>query len=92
MRRLLIVATVALLFYGCAAKPTPIPEQQSSAAKLYRDKCGICHAVPHPKRHTYEQWQHMMAVMERHAKNAGTVLLTEEQKRVLLDYLKRHSR
>ncbi len=91
MRRLLILAMI-LLFHGCTMRPTPIPEPSSTAATLYREKCGICHAVPHPKRHTYEQWQHMMDVMERHARKGGMVLLTEEEKGVILEYLKRHSR
>ncbi len=91
MKRLLIL-TIILLFYGCTMRPTPIPEPDSDTARLYREKCGMCHAVPHPKRHTYEQWQHMLSVMERHAERGGMVLLTDEEKRMLLDYLKRHSR
>ncbi len=91
MKRLLILAII-LLFYGCTMRPTPIPDAQSSAAKLYREKCGMCHAVPHPKRHTFEQWQHMLTVMEKHAEKGSMVLLTDEEKKVLLEYLKKHSR
>jgi hypothetical protein len=87
---LLIMGTVFVA--GCAAgRPTPIPDTGSPAARLYVEKCGPCHSVPHPKRHTFEEWEHIVTVMKERMESKGMSFTPEESKTVLL-YLKEHSR
>lgn len=89
-------ATVTLLatfiLYGCAALPTPLPEGKSTQAKLFAKKCGACHSVPHPKRHTYEQWERMVSIMDMHSEKNEMELLSDKEKEEIMNYLKKHSR
>ncbi|MFQ5464447.1 MAG: c-type cytochrome [Thermodesulfobacteriota bacterium] len=84
---ILVILMVLALTAGCAARQTPIPDPGSADAMLYRAKCGACHVVAHPKRHTYAQWVHLVGRMEKKMPpmNAG-------ERDAILDYLKRHSR
>lgn len=85
---LLIITMVA----GCAGQPTPIPDASTEDAQLYAVKCGTCHSVPHPRRHTYPQWEHMMTVMEKQMEHKKVEPLTGEEKAIIMDYLKKNSR
>jgi hypothetical protein len=89
-KMLLIMSTVFIV--GCAAgRPTPIPDTGSPEARLYAEKCGPCHSVPHPKRHTYAEWEHIIIVMKERMESKGMTFTPEEEK-IVLSYLKKHSR
>lgn len=76
---------------ACATAPTPIPDPQSIGARLYVEKCGVCHSVPHPKRHTFEQWRHMLTLMDKRMEEKLGAPLLAREKTVILEYLKRNS-
>jgi hypothetical protein len=91
MKKMLLIAGVVFIF-GCAVgRPTPIPGAGSPAATLYVEKCGPCHSVPHPRRHTFEEWQHIVPLMDKRMKSKGITFSTDEKK-VIMGYLKKHSR
>ncbi len=77
---------------ACAARQTPIPDPGSGAAKLFADKCGVCHSLPHPKRHTANQWEHMVTVMDKERDHRGVKPLSDDERVMILEYLKKHSR
>jgi hypothetical protein len=77
---------------GCAGGPTPVPDPDSAAARLYVDKCGACHAVPHPKRNTAEDWHHLLPLMEQRMAERGKEPLTDEEREILSKYLDAHAR
>lgn len=81
-----------LLLVGCAGAPTPIPDAESAAARLYVEKCSVCHAAAHPKRHTYDEWQHMMTLMEQRIAERDMDPLSMEDKEQILNYLKENAR
>lgn len=83
---------IALFCFACAGKPTPIPDIDSAEAKLFAKKCGECHSVPHPMRHTASQWEHMISVMEKQMEHEKMHPLTKDEKETILGYLKKHSR
>ena len=89
-KMLLILSLVAIA--GCAGSPTPIPAPESEEAKVYRERCSGCHSLPHPKRHTFEQWRHLLKVMEKQMRHEGTPPMTASEKAAILEYLKKHSR
>jgi len=91
-RALCFVSMVGLTMIGCAVGPTPIPEAQSPAALLYAEKCGACHAVPHPKRNTAAEWQHLFVLMEQRMIERNIVALTDEQREMLMSYLQNNAR
>jgi len=80
------------LIAACAARQTPIPDPGSGAAKLFAEKCGVCHSLPHPKRHTATQWEHMMSVMDTHREHRNREPLSAGERATILGYLKKHSR
>jgi hypothetical protein len=91
MKKSLFILSMILLV-GCAAgKLTPIPDTGSPAARLYVEKCGPCHSVPHPRRHTFAEWEHIIIVMKERMASKG-ISFTPEEKKIVLSYLKKHSR
>ncbi len=89
---LLLIPAIAMAAAGCVTAPTPIPEPDSAAAQLYTSKCGACHALPHPKRNSYPEWQHLLTLMQRRMAERGMPALTREEEKTLLEYLQRHAR
>ncbi len=77
---------------GCVSGPTPIPDAQSPAAVLYSEKCGICHAVPSPKRNTVAEWKNLLSLMERRMAERNMVPLSAGEKETLMNYLKDNAR
>ncbi len=71
---------------GCSPAQI-IPNSDSDAAKLYSLKCGRCHAVRHPDRHTPEQWKFTLRKMEY----MGMPPLKDTERTIILDYLKEHA-
>jgi mono/diheme cytochrome c family protein len=85
---LIIVTSVA----GCASGPTPLPDPQSSAAALYADKCGACHAVPHPKRNTAAEWRRLFSLMEQRMAERHMAAFSPAERETLLNYLQSNAR
>jgi hypothetical protein len=85
--------TMCVMFIaGCAAgRPTPIPDTGSPEARLYVEKCSPCHSIPHPKRHTFAEWEHIIPLMKERMENKG-MTFTPEERKMVLNYLKKHSR
>jgi hypothetical protein len=91
MKKSLLIVVI-IFITGCAAgRPTPIPDTGSRAARLYVQKCGPCHSVPHPKRHTFAEWEHIITVMKERMESEG-MSFTPEERKIVLGYLKEHSR
>ncbi len=87
------IVTVGLaLALGCAARPTPIPDGESSAATIYRARCGVCHSVPHPKRNYYSQWENLIDVMEERIEHREMPPISDADRDVILAYLREHAR
>lgn len=77
---------------GCASQQTSIPEAGNEAAKLFTVKCSTCHSLPHPRRNSYEQWIHLVGVMEDQMKHKEMPPLSAGERSGILEYLKKHSR
>ena len=90
VRPLIVAATMLLV--GCATTGTPIPLPQSQAALLFADKCGECHAVPHPARHSADEWPHYVALMERRMAERNVTALSDAERQLILRYLSKYGR
>lgn len=71
---------------------TPIPDAGSAQAIAFRNQCSRCHALPHPKRHSFSEWQHYLGLMDRRMEERGMPPLAGEERQKVLDYLREHSR
>jgi len=85
------VMKIAVVFViGCAGL-TKIPDPDSPEARLYTERCTQCHSLPHPKRHRFHEWVHFVTLMKEPMEKKGTPL-SDEDKKVILGYLQKHSR
>ncbi len=91
-RYISLFTILATLFAGCAIFQRPLPEPSSDGARAYVRVCGRCHALAHPHRNTYTQWEHLVGLMERRMAERGITPMTAEEKSLILGYLKRNSR
>lgn len=92
MKQVLVVSLIVVALGGCFRATTPIPSAQSVDAQLYAKKCSACHALPHPKRNTSEQWRNLVPLMERRMAERGMETLTEDERETVLAYLTTHAR
>jgi cytochrome c5 len=87
-RWLLIAGAAALWLAACNAK---LPEPESAGAKLYASRCNSCHRIYAPGLMKYEMWKFQVDRMQGEMVRHGLPPLTEQERTVVLDYLKRHS-
>jgi len=86
---------LACMLSGCVMKgsPTPLPDINTENAKVFQSRCSdVCHSAPHPKRHTFSQWQKMVAIMKVNMQEKGLEPLDAKEEEAILTYLKEHSR
>ena len=88
--RIPILVLLVGLFVGCSTTQT-IPEPESPGAKLYLQKCTQCHGLPGPKRHTSEQWDHLLVMMKGFMDERGYPFTMDEQN-MIQEYLHRNAR
>lgn len=72
---------------GCNAK---LPEPESEGAKLYAARCNGCHRIYAPSLLKFEMWKLKIDAMQGEMARRGVSPLNEQEKAVVLDYLRRH--
>jgi hypothetical protein len=80
------------LLAACAGAPTPLPDPGGADARLYADRCGACHSVPHPGRHTAPEWDRMLDRMDRVMAERHLAPLEPGERDAIRAYLARHAR
>ena len=73
---------------GCNAS---LPEPESTAAQLYRQRCAQCHRLYGPSLLTAEMWTVMVTRMEQEMLRRRVPPLKVEEKQTILEYLQKHS-
>lgn len=71
---------------------TPVPNSDSADAKIYVASCGSCHSVPHPRRHTKQQWEHVLKLMDRRIKERKFPPIKESDREQIRTYLLKYAR
>jgi len=87
-----LAIALAALSVGCAAPPAQDGIAPTAKAQAFSAHCSTCHALPHPRRHSYPEWQTLVAVMEQRMRERGMGPLDDRQRRDILAYLKDHGR
>ncbi|MEK9629144.1 MAG: cytochrome c [Nitrospinota bacterium] len=83
---------VCILFFGVGCSTTQtIPESESPGAKVYVKTCTKCHGLPGPTRHTAEQWDNIIVMMNGFMDQRG-ITFPEADKQLIRDYLRRNAR
>jgi len=84
----LLLFLVILGSIGCNAS---LPEPESPAAQLYRERCAQCHRLYGPSLLTAEMWTFMVSRMEQEMLRRGVPPLKVEEKQTILEYLQKYS-
>lgn len=85
---MILPAAVLLTAAGCLGG---LPEAGTADAKLYQEKCTACHRWAHPKRHTAQEWDHYLELMESHMQKKNMSLSAGERD-AIRNYLHRNAR
>lgn len=89
-RKEVLMTLTSLFLIACAGTQT-IPESDSPGARLYKERCTKCHGLPGVTRHTPEQWDNLLVMMEGFMNEKGMEFPAQEKK-LIQDYLRRNSR
>ena len=68
-----------------------MPEEDTAELDLLKKKCTLCHGLPHPKRHTQEEWGYLLTLMEKRM-NEKNISYTTEEMIQIKSYLQRNAR
>ena len=68
-----------------------MPEEGTAELELLKKKCKLCHGLPHPKRHTQEEWGYLLTLMKKRMNEKNISYTTEEMVQIK-SYLQRNAR
>ena len=68
-----------------------MPEEGTAEIDLLEKKCTLCHGLPHPKRHTHEEWGYLLTLMKKRMNEKNISYTTEEMVQIK-SYLQRNAR
>lgn len=94
MGKLTYVLFLILLFghLSCASLlHQSMPEEGSAVLELVKQKCTVCHGLPHPKRHNANEWDHLLVLMTERMKEKQ-VPYTFDEMEMIKSYLQRNAR
>jgi len=69
----------------------PLPEADAPGGQLYAARCGSCHRAFQPGSLKYAMWVIQVDRKQAVIARAGLPPLSEQERTLLLEYLKRHS-
>lgn len=94
MRKLFYI-TCLILFLGplsCASvSHQSMPEEGSAGLELVKQKCTVCHGLPHPRRHTTHEWDQLLVLMTERMKEKQ-ISYTSDEMQQIQSYLHRNAR
>lgn len=86
-----ISGSILVLVIAACASLGSYPETGTPVHQTFVNQCSQCHSLPHPGRHTPEQWDHVLGMMVDIMKDRN-VPYENEDMRTVRDYLHRNAR
>ncbi len=86
------IALIFALSFTTTTWAAEIPDADSPAAKLFANKCSVCHAMPYPERLDWPHWRHMLGVMKQRMDERGIAEPSNAEWRQIAAYLKKNAR
>lgn len=83
-----VLSTLMVVVSSCDAS---LPDSESPAAQLYRQRCSACHRLYAPELLTAEMWGYMIPRMEQEMLRGRVPPLKAEEKQTILEYLQQHA-
>jgi hypothetical protein len=92
VRRRVLFVLAGLACLGFAACDAKLPEPDSPGGRLYAERCSAgCHRLYAPKLMKPDMWNITVNRMDKLIERAGQSPLTSAERKVLMDYLAKHS-
>ncbi len=88
----LLIGLLILSPFSCSRRMTSIPDMNSPHAQTYMRRCMSCHALPHPSRLDMKRWEKILDIMKKRIEERGQPPLTEEEERMIIEYLRKYAR
>lgn len=86
-RRVVVLSSLALVA-GCVRG---LPDADSPGAQVYVARCGTCHPPHDPHALTGAMWEMQVDRMRETMRRRGVAPLTEQERTLVLDYLRTHA-
>jgi len=87
----IVQGSILILVTAACASTGQYPETGTQAHQTFSTQCSICHSLPHPGRHTPQQWDHLLGKMVGFM-DERKVSYTKENMRTIRGYLHRNAR
>ena len=87
MLRVVLAVLVGTLLAACS---TPLPDPQSAGGQIYQVRCSPCHALYTPTSLTAAMWEVQVDRMQKEMLRRAVNPLTEQERHLVLTYLKAH--
>ncbi len=87
----IVLGSILVLVIAACASPGNYPEAGTPVHQTFVNQCSKCHSLPHPGRHTPEQWDHVLGMMVDIMKDRN-VSYKNEDMRTVREYLHRNAR
>jgi len=85
-------AGMVSLTFACVAACSPqLPDPQSAGAQVYGVRCAPCHQLYAPGTLTGAMWEVQVDRMQQEMRRRGVNPLTEQERYLVLSYLKTHA-
>ncbi|HEY2388389.1 MAG TPA: hypothetical protein VGK30_15650 [Candidatus Binatia bacterium] len=88
MRRALVGVPLLTVLAACAPN---LPDPQSAGAQIYQVRCSACHKLQAPTSMTAAMWEVQVARMQEEMLRQAVNPLTEQERYLVLSYLKAHA-
>ncbi len=85
------LGSILIMALAACASTGKFPEEGTTAQQTFVRQCGQCHSLPHPGRHTPEQWDHVLGMMVGFMKERN-MAYTNEDMHTIREYLHRNAR
>jgi hypothetical protein len=91
-----LIIIICLLLSACNSKKLEqydyLPDASSVTAKIFIQRCSLCHMPPHPQRHVKADWPKIVKLMEQRMVEYNYPGLELESKKDILHYLIKYAR
>ena len=67
-------------------------ERSADSKSLFEGRCQMCHQLPEPSMLNPNQWKLILGTMQQRMQQAGVPPLTEEETKMVLEYIDTQAR
>jgi len=85
------ILTILCLTFTVPVWATEIPDANLPSAKVFSQRCSVCHVLPPPARLEWEHWRSILHLMKQRMDEKDISIPVEEWKQIS-SYLKSHAR